>query len=62
MTLYLELYDSVTDDLLAKALDREYDRQTGYFQWQNSVTNWQTGFCPNQTWESALCTKCLGRS
>lgn len=39
MTLYLELYDSVTDDLLAKALDRQYDRQTGYFQWQNSVTN-----------------------
>jgi len=39
MTLYLELYDSVTDDLLAKALDRQLDRDTGYFQWQNSVTN-----------------------
>jgi len=39
MTLYLELYDSVTDDLLAKALDRQYDRETGYFQWQNRVTN-----------------------
>lgn len=39
MTLYLELYDSVTDDLLAKALDRKFDRKTGSFQWQNSVTN-----------------------
>jgi hypothetical protein len=39
MTLYLELFDSVTDDLLAKALDRQFDRETGYFQWQTSVTN-----------------------
>jgi hypothetical protein len=39
MTLYLELYDSVTDDLLAKALDRQYDRDTGSFEWRNSVTN-----------------------
>jgi hypothetical protein len=39
MTLYLELYDSVTGDLIAKALDQQYDRQTGYIQWQNRVTN-----------------------
>lgn len=39
MTLYLELFDSVTDDLIAKALDRKYDRRTGYFQWQSRVTN-----------------------
>jgi hypothetical protein len=39
MTLYLELYDSVTDDLLGKALDRQIDRETGYFEWQNSITN-----------------------
>ncbi len=39
MTLYVELYDSVTDDLIAKALDRKRDRETGYFQWQNRVTN-----------------------
>lgn len=39
MTLYVELYDSVTDALIAKALDRKYDRNTGYFQWQNRVTN-----------------------
>ena len=39
MTLYLELYDSITGDLIAKALDQQYDRQTGYIQWQNRVTN-----------------------
>jgi hypothetical protein len=39
MTLYLELYDSVTDDLLGKALDRQFDRKTGSFQWQTRVTN-----------------------
>lgn len=39
MTLYLELYDSVTDDLIAKAMDLQTDRETGYFQWQTRVTN-----------------------
>ena len=39
MTLYLELFDSVTDDLIAKALDLQTDRDTGYFQWQTRVTN-----------------------
>lgn len=39
MTLYMELYDSVSGDLLAKALDRKADRRTGYFQWRNRVTN-----------------------
>lgn len=39
MTLYLELYDSVSGEMLAKALDRKVDRQTGYFEWQNRVTN-----------------------
>ena len=39
MTLYLELYDSVSGEMLAKALDRQVDRKTGYFEWQNGVTN-----------------------
>jgi hypothetical protein len=39
MTLYMELYDSVSGDILAKALDRKEDRKTGYFEWQNRVTN-----------------------
>ena len=30
MTLYIELYDSVTGDLIAKALDRQKDRRTDH--------------------------------
>jgi hypothetical protein len=40
MTLYIELYDSVTGDLIAKALDRRIDRRNaGYYTWANRTTN-----------------------
>ena len=39
MTLYIELYDSVTGDIIAKALDRRLDRNSGFYTWTNSVTN-----------------------
>jgi hypothetical protein len=40
MTLYIEIYDSVTGDLIAKALDRKADTtRNGYYTWANSVTN-----------------------
>lgn len=39
MTLHMELYDSVSGDILAKALDRKEDRKTGYFEWQDRITN-----------------------
>jgi len=40
MTLYIELYDSVTGDIIAKALDRKSDRaNAGFYTWTNSVTN-----------------------
>lgn len=40
MTLYVELYDSVTGDMIAKALDRRADpRNSGFYTWTNSVTN-----------------------
>jgi hypothetical protein len=40
MTLYIELYDSVTGDIIAKALDRKADRaNSGFYTWSNSVTN-----------------------
>jgi hypothetical protein len=54
MTLYLELYDSLTDDLIAKALDRKTDRQTGYFQWQNRVTNRAAANRILQVWAKVL--------
>lgn len=40
MTLYIELYDSVTGDIIAKAIDRQFDRNNpGFYTWTNSVTN-----------------------
>jgi hypothetical protein len=40
MTLYVELYDSVTGDLIAKAMDRKADRSNaGFYTWSNSATN-----------------------
>ena len=38
MTLYVELYDSITGDLIAKAMDRRVDNNA-YYTWSNSVTN-----------------------
>lgn len=39
MTLKLEMYDSVTGDLIAHASDRREAPRRGYMQWTNSVTN-----------------------
>ena len=54
MTLYLELYDSLSDDLIAKALDKKVDRQTGYFQWQNRVSNRAAANRILQLWADVL--------
>jgi hypothetical protein len=54
MTLYLELYDSVTDDLIAKAMDRQKDRQTGYIRWQNRISNRAAARRILQTWADVL--------
>lgn len=40
MTLYLELADSVTGDIFAKAMDRRVDSANdAFYTWSNSVTN-----------------------
>lgn len=39
MTLNLELYDSVTNDKIAKATDRKRDRWRGQMEWRTSVSN-----------------------
>jgi hypothetical protein len=40
MTLYIGLYDSVTGDMIAKAIDRQFDRNNpGFYTWTSSVTN-----------------------
>ena len=54
MTLYIELYDSETDDLLAKALDPTADRQTGFMQWQTGPANRAAGKRMMKPWAEAL--------
>jgi hypothetical protein len=54
MTLYLELYDSLSDELIAKALDRNTDRQTGYFRWQNRLSNRAAANRILQVWADVL--------
>ncbi len=54
MTLYMELYDSVSGELLAKALDRKEDRRTGFFEWQNRVTNRAAANRILRTWAGVL--------
>ena len=54
MTLYLELFDSETDDLLAKALDPTADRRAGFMQWQTAPANRQAGKRMMRPWAEAL--------
>jgi hypothetical protein len=39
MTLYMELYDSVTSDLIARIIDAEADQNAGSIDFRNEVTN-----------------------
>jgi len=39
MTLYLEVLDGTTGEVLARAVDRKRQMDTGRMQWTNSVTN-----------------------
>lgn len=39
MTLYVEVYDSVSGELLGKALDRRGDNDSAFYTWSSSVTN-----------------------
>jgi hypothetical protein len=39
MTLYLELFDSATGEIVARVADREVAPDRGRMMWQNSVTN-----------------------
>lgn len=54
MTLYMELYDSETDDLLAKAMDPTYDRNSAFMQWSTSVSNRAAAKRMMKPWAEAL--------
>lgn len=54
MTLYLEVFDSVTSQLLARAVDRETSRGNSQIQWTNRVTNKAEADRALRRWASAL--------
>ena len=39
MTLHLELFDSLTNDKIAKAIDRKEDYRSGWLEWRTKVSN-----------------------
>jgi hypothetical protein len=54
MTLYMELYDSVTEELLVKAVDSTSDQERGIAQWQTSVANRAAARRMMKPWVKAL--------
>lgn len=54
MTLYMELYDSETDDLIAKAMDAKADRENGFMQWQTGPANYAAAKRMMKPWAEAL--------
>ncbi len=54
-TVFIELYDSVTGDILARAADRRVARQAGnYLSYTNRVTNQADGRRMMRTWARKL--------
>jgi hypothetical protein len=54
MTLHLELFDSVTNDKIAKATDRKRDYRRGYAEWRTSVSNRAVAKRFMRSWAEAL--------
>jgi hypothetical protein len=54
MTLYLELSDSETDDLLVKAMDPTYDRDNAFMHWQTGPANRAAAKRMMKPWAQAL--------
>lgn len=54
MTLYVELYDSVTSDLLVKAIDARADRESSNFTWQTKSANRVAARKILRSWADAL--------
>jgi len=57
MTLVLELYDSVSNEILARALDRRQSRNVGGIRWTNRVTNVAAAREILNRWASLLVAK-----
>ena len=54
MTLYMELYDAETNDLIAKAMDAKADRGSNIMQWATGPSNRAAGKRMMRPWAQAL--------
>ena len=54
MTLVLEMYDSTTGEIIARAADRKAGRDSSAMQWQNAATNRSEATRILRTWAVAL--------
>ena len=54
MTLNLELFDSLTNDKIARATDRKRDYRKGYNEWRTSVSNRAVAQRMMTSWAKAL--------
>ena len=54
MTLNVELYDSLTNDKIARATDRKRDYDRGYAEWRTSVSNRAVARRMMTVWAKAL--------
>jgi hypothetical protein len=54
MTLRLDLYDSVTGDLIATAHENREAPRRGYLQWANSVSNTKEARLMFENWARRL--------
>ena len=54
MTLNIELFDSLTNDKIAKATDRKRDYDRGYAEWRTSVNNAAVARRMMTVWAKAL--------
>jgi hypothetical protein len=54
MTLYVEFFDSVSGQIIGRAVDRQTDQGSGRIQWQNGVTNKADADRILRRWASAL--------
>lgn len=53
-TLYLELFDSVSGEILARVIDRKAMRNYGTMQWSSSVTNRRDGKLLFKRWANMM--------
>jgi hypothetical protein len=57
MTLVIELYDSVSNEILARAIDRERARNTGGIRWATRITNMDAAQKILRRWANLLVSR-----